>query len=244
MITSSKLTSALLISMILGSLNIFGDISLPKELIVSIGQIPIVAEPGEKGAYPDFMREMQKASGKVLKLTVKPFARSMNDAIKGKAHFHLPIIAPLSTEDLPYDLSTTNISKINFVIYSNKNNPISADSLEGKNLETDAAHTHLFPFEITPSTCASCSLKKVNAGRIDAFIFADSPSDIVIKKENFKNIRRSLYKRMDVKFVLPKGERGGAVDKFLTQYMQELRKNGAWQKYIYPYTRDYDDWQP
>ncbi len=224
--------------------DIFCETEIKEPIKVSIGQIPIVAEPGEKGAYPDFIREMAKSFDKKIIIRVRPFSRSLSSLIKGKVDIHLPIIEPLTTENLPYDMSTSNISGINFVLYANKNKPLDLENLSDKKIETDSGHTHLFPFKIEPSTCSLCSLKKVNSGRIDGFIYADSPIDPLIKKEKLNNIHRSLYRRYNVKFVLPKGSRGGPMDLFLTKAMVKLKENGIWQKHIYPYTREYDDWQP
>lgn len=41
-------------------------------------------------------------------------------------------------------------------------------------IETDVAHTPYFPFDTQPSAYILSSLKKLELGRIDGFIFADN----------------------------------------------------------------------
>ncbi len=72
-------------------------------------------------------------------------------------------------------------------------------------IETDVAHTLYFPFDTQPSADILSSLKKLELGRIDGFIFADDATDPLIKANNLQNIQRQLYRRFEVKIVLPKG---------------------------------------
>ena len=44
-------------------------------------------------------------------------------------------------------------------------------------IETDVAHTLYFPFDTQPSAYILSSLKKLELGRIDGFIFADDATD-------------------------------------------------------------------
>lgn len=46
-------------------------------------------------------------------------------------------------------------------------------NLASLNIETEPAHTDLFSFPTTGTSCIPCSLKQVVAGRVDAFLFAN-----------------------------------------------------------------------
>lgn len=69
-------------------------------------------------------------------------------------------------------------------------------------------------------------------------------SDPVVKSAGLKNVERRLYKRFDVKVVLPKGSRGGPVDKWLTEQIGKLRASGEFDKIMGPLDSPFRVWQP
>jgi polar amino acid transport system substrate-binding protein len=216
-----------------------------KVIKASFAKMPGYAESVDKGILIDFVKAIEEVLGVKIERTVVPFARSVNNAVEGEADFHLPLIKlPESkSKSLPYDYSTETIFHVNFVLYTNKSKNISTGNLKGKNLETDRAHINYFEFPIKPSAGIENSLKKVNAGRIDGFIFADFATDPVLKKLNLKNIKRQLFKRYDVKMVLKKGGRGGEVDKLLSEAIAKLKKSGEFDKIMSVLEKPYDNWQ-
>lgn len=216
-----------------------------KSLRVSIAQMPKVSEVRDKGAFPELILGLERVSGVKIQYEIVPFARSIEVVKKKQVDFHLPLIEPPIQKDFGFSLSTTLINRVNFVMYSNKSKPpLDLQKLDGLNIETDIAHVDYFPFKVVPSSCIKCSLKKVNMGRIDGFIFADETSDAIVRSEKLSAIRRQFYKRFNVKFVLQKGARGGPVDRFLTENMQKLRENGVWARTVGAFDREYEDWQP
>ncbi len=225
--------------------SLLSGICLGKEQLIkaSIGQIPVVSESAEKGVYPESVIEIEKISGIKIDIKVVPFERSLNMAIKGDADFHIPIIET-DIGDAPYFFSSEILHKMAFAIYSNKNNPIDKDHLEDKAIESDSAHVKLFPFKTIPSTCLECSLKKVNYGRIDGFVYAFFAADKVIRAEKLYNIHRELYKNYSVKALIAKTKRGKYIDQFLTKYISILKKNGTWNIYYPPEEDIYTHWQP
>jgi polar amino acid transport system substrate-binding protein len=128
--------------------------------------------------------------------------------------------------DLDYDHSTATIFHVNY------------------NIETDAAHVQYFHKTIIPSSNLESSLKKVNIGRIDGFIFADVACDPIVKSLNLSNIRRELYKRFDVKIILPKGEQGKSVDNLLTAAVGKLKSTGEYNNIMGILDTPFNDWQP
>ncbi len=150
----------------------------------------------------------------------------------------------VNKNELNYDLSTETLFYVNFVLYTNINKRINRENLKTYLIETDQAHTQLFEFNITPSTCIECSLKKLNAGRIDGFIFGDYASDPYIKKYDLHNIHRELYGVFEVKVVLPKGGRQGELDNILSEGISKLKNSGEYTKIIKFLSQPYYDWQP
>ena len=212
----------------------------------SLAKMPVYSESTEKGVLVDLVKAIATESGKKINLVVEPFARSLNNIISGKADFHMPLIAipDIDMSTLDYDYSTETIFHVNFVLYTKKGSNISIDNLPNLKVETELAHLPYFTFPIKGSSNLELSLKKVNAGRIDAFIFADFASDPLVKKNNFTNIKRDLFKVYEVKIILPKNGKGGKIDKFLSDIIAKLRANGTYDKLMKPIEVEYDNWQP
>ena len=212
----------------------------------SLAKMPVYAESPEKGVLVDFTKALAEVSGNDFNLRVVPFKRSMHNVTTRAVDFHMPLIQnpALKDADLDYDHSTTTIFHVNFVLYTNKNKPLDIKDLSGAKIETEAAHTQYFHKEIKPSSNIENSLKKVNVGRIDGFIFADNASDPIVKKLGLKNIKRQLYKRFDVKIILPKGEQDKEVDHMLTAAVEKLKQTGQYKKIMGIIDAQYNDWQP
>nr|NJM04261.1 amino acid ABC transporter substrate-binding protein [Desulfobacula sp.] len=119
----------------------------------------------------------------------------------------------------------------------------SPDNLDQFKIETENAHIAYIKEKATGSSSIENSLKKVDAGRLDGFIFADFACDPILKSQNLKNVKRTLYKRFDVKIVLPEGGKGGPVDKFLTETLDKLKANGEFAKILDPVNKEFDPWQ-
>jgi polar amino acid transport system substrate-binding protein len=213
---------------------------------VSVAQLPVVSEHKDKGVLIDFIKALERASGDKVEFQVMPFQRSMNDVQDRKVDFHMPMIQIPGTETGTdqFDYSTESIFHVNFVLYSTKGLDITPANVSKFRIETDAAQTGYLSFPVAPSTNIEGSLKKVDAGRIDGYIYADAAADPIVKRENLTHIKRQLYKRFDVKAVLPKGERGGATDKFLSETIAKLIKSGEMAKIMGRIDVPFDNWQP
>ncbi len=220
------------------------EVMLPKVIHASVAEMPNFADLNKKGPFCDYLRDLESISGARIDFKVYPFKRSLDNVVKGRYDFHAPLIEPLNTKHLPFSFSTVTLTTVNFIIYSNKNDPLDINNLKGKILETDFSHEYLFPHKVTPSTCIICSIRKVNVGRIDGFIYSDIPVDQMIKTEKLTNIHRSLYGKFNVKFVIQKNSQGGPVDQFLTKYVTMMKETGRFEHYPTLQPRIYEDWQP
>lgn len=212
----------------------------------SLAQMPVYAESRDKGVLVDFIKALEKVSGDKIEYQVVPFPRSMNDVQEKAVDFHLPLIQIPGSEKGTdkFDYSTETIFHVNFTLYSGKDIHISPETASKFKVETEAAHTAYFNFAVQPSSNLEGSLKKVDAGRLDAFVFADFASDPIVRQNKLTNIKRQLYKRFDVKIVLPQGGRGGATDKFLSDAIGKLVKSGEMAKIMGPIDAPFDNWQP
>ncbi len=218
---------------------------LAKDLKGSLAKMPVYAESPDKGVLVDLVKAIAAETGNKISIQVVPFKRSMNYVINKKVDFHMPLIKNPEVADakLPYDHSTATIFHVNFVLYSNKNKPLDLKNLGQYKIETEAAHVQYFPFKAAPSSDIASSLKKVDAGRIDGFIFADNACDPLVKKLGLKNLKRQLYKVFDVKIILAKGQQGGDVDKFFSSAIEKLKAKGEYVKIMGKIDQKYNDWQ-
>jgi polar amino acid transport system substrate-binding protein len=217
-----------------------------KSFKASLAQMPVYAETKDKGVLVDLVKAIAEVSGASIEMQVVPFNRSIADVSAKAVHFHLPLIKSTigDASKLAFDYSTETIFHVNFTLYTNKNKPLDPKKLKGFNIETDLAHLQYFDFPINPSTSIEASLKKVEAGRIDGFIFADAASDPIIKAQGLKNLKRELYQVFDVKIVLPKGEGGKEVDTFLFGVIKKLRASGKLQSIMGAVDKPFESWQP
>lgn len=231
---------------ILLSIFLLAPPSYARDFKASLAQMPVFAESRDKGVSVDLVKAIARVSGATITYELAPFKRSLQNVIDGEVDFHIPLIKnPTVSEDsLNYDYGTTVIHHVNFVLFTNKDKPVDMNKLADYQIETDAAHVKYFPFKITPSSDITASLRKVNAGRIDGFIFADSVSDPIIKKEQLSNIKRQLYKVFDSMFVLPKGKKGGETDQMLSAAMKKLADQGELKNIVRVIDQPYDPWQP
>lgn len=153
---------------------------------------------------------------------------------------------------LKYDYSSAVLAKIVFVLYANKAKPISVDDLKAGNakgyrIETDSAHVDHFSFAIAPSSSIDASLKKLDSGEIDGFVFSQGSTDVALKRLGLKNVSRQYYDTFSGVFLLQKGGRGGPIDAMITDGLAKIKANGKYQEIMGPYTAGaskYIEWQP
>jgi polar amino acid transport system substrate-binding protein len=209
-----------------------------KDLKASLPLLPPLVENADKGILVDLVKAIDEAypDGSIV-IGVYPFKRSMQNVTSGAADFHMPILFnPDVPEDkLDFQHSTETLFKVVFVLYTNKGNKeINPKNVDKFKIETDRAHVGYFNFPIQPSDSIEGSLKKVDMGRIDGFIFAMPETDAALNKLGLKNINRWEYKTFEVKAVLPKGEKGKEIDEILTTSIEKLKQNGKYNQIMGP----------
>jgi ABC-type amino acid transport substrate-binding protein len=158
--------------------------------------------------------------------------------------------APTRLRSQNYDYSTTPLYNLAFVLYTNKSKSVDMADLKkgntkGYNIDTDTSNTSNFEFNCAATANIEQSLRKVDAGTIDGLLYSQTNTDPVLKKAGFKNIRRQLYDTYEVVFALPKGARGGPLDKALTEGIRKLKESGKFDRLMGPLisTARYSDWQ-
>ena len=175
-----------------------------------------------------------------------PFKRSIRNAATGQADFHFPLI--LDRDDVSNDndfnhgfsYSTMPLIQITFILYTRTDNPLDLNKLSEYRIATFGGHANLFPFPVEEDYSIEGSLMKLNTGRIDGYIFADSGGDPTLLELGLTGIKRQLYKVYDVHAVLPISAAGKETDKFITEVATRLASEelpAMWK------LQEYVDWQ-
>ncbi len=204
---------------------------------MSIAKLPQIAESPEKGVFPNFVRAMNAAGLTNFEMVVVPFPRSLRMVSGGQSVAHFPFLDPENGVSPGDDLmfSSEPLYNVTFALYTHADKPVSMDDLATANLETEASHVEFFDFSIEGSTCLECSLQKVEKGRIDGFIFSEVESDGLIDTAGLTNIRKEVYHKYPVKFVLKAGDT--KTDAHLTQALQAMKDSGELAELLAPLIR-------
>lgn len=205
--------------------------------------------------FTKIIKTMAEVEGKTVSVQVLPFARAVYMMETKQADIESTEIQnpdKAKWAGLKYDYSTAEVLKIVFVLFTNKAKPVAVADLKGGNakgykIETDTAHTGYFPFATIASTSIDASLKKLDSGEIDGFIFSQGSTDPALKRLGYKNIARQYYDTFSGGFLLQKGGRGGPIDSWLSDGLAKLKANGKYQEIVGPYAATaskYVEWQP
>lgn len=228
----------------------------PKDLTASLALLPGVIDSPDKGPFVDLVKAIAGVytEGKI-KIETYPFARSIDNVVKGKADFHIPTVRnrAISVPSLPYRFTTEKIGSVAFVIYSNSERPLTKKMLQdamaqkGKfpyTIEVVPGIEQQFGFPGTSSVDLTSSLQKVQKKRIDALVWAQEEADNALKNLKIKTVRREHWMDYEDSIIIAKGPHGDAVDKILSNALKKLRASKQLQPLYAKVHRPYDDWQP
>lgn len=194
---------------------------------------------------PSYIRRIGEITNNAVEMKIYPFQRSIKSLEKQREHAHVPLIysTNLDTPDSPYRFSTATLWYVNFVLYTHKSKSVDLDEIDQLELLTDTAHTKIFDFKVKGVTGMEGAIQMVNKNRVDGLIFADSVIDPIIKAQNLKNVRRTLFKTYDVKALILRGENAEYVDKMIAAGVEEVFRTGEIATFKVD-SGPYQTWQP
>lgn len=199
-------------------------------LTVSLAQLPVHAESTESGTLVNLVKAIDRVMGTKSVILVEPFPRSIDNVKSGKADYHLPELKSdhYGIDELGIKLSSETIFKVPFVIYYHNSVSDIKALLNSNQIYTLATHSKYFGFEVSSASCLECSLKKVNAARLKAFVFAMWESDKIVKENKLNNIKRHLFNTFDVRAIINDDENYVKIDRYLTTAIRRLKESGKW----------------
>jgi polar amino acid transport system substrate-binding protein len=227
-----------------------------QSLTASLAELPGLAETSGKGAFVDFVKAMDEVYTEgTINIVINPFARSIDNAITGKADFHMPIFKnpQVPVSKLPYGYITETIGKTAFVLYSNVDKPITAKMIKEAlakggqfpyKIETGNGVETNYNFPLLKTDSIEQSFQKLKAKRIDALLWAQEEADIVLKQLRIKTVYRAHMNDFNDTLLIRKGPEGEKLDKILSAIIVRLRKAGKLDELFLKIHKPYDDWQP
>lgn len=234
---------------IFAGMNVWGQTNL----VASIAQFPDLSETAEKGTFIDMVKAIDRVYREGnIQIGVYPFARSIENVLRGDADFHIPMFRnPEIDESSLFFINVPEpTGQVTLVIYSHKNKPITRDVI-AKAMAAGGTFPYvievgmdfMFPFKTAGTNDIEQSLRKVQAGRIDAFIWPPE-GDLIVKALKLGNLRRDVYGVFDDTIMVPKTPRGEEVAKLLDAALKELKKQGQLKQYHDRVHLKYEPWQP
>lgn len=227
-----------------------------KDILASLPLLPGVIDNNEKGFFVDIIKAIDDVYTEGnIKINVYDASRALDEVLNGNSDFYLPSIRnnTIDQTKLNYATSTAKMGSVSFVVYSNVNKKLTAKMLNDAakadkkipfNISAPPGIESQFPFDYTGSGDVKSVLQKVDAGRIDGFIWAQEEADNVIKELKLKNVYRSLYYDFDDVFIIKKGDKGKEIDKTISECIDKLRASGKLEEIHKKAHVPYVDWQP
>ncbi|MBN1984166.1 MAG: hypothetical protein JW795_21730 [Chitinivibrionales bacterium] len=230
-------------------------IASARDIKVTVGHIPGLADSPEKGTFIELLKAMDEAyaEGKFI-ISVYPFPRSIANVIEGQADFHIPLVSDprVDMDTVPYRFASTPMGTVSIVLYSTTNKQLTKEMILKAakqkpfpySIELNRGSEIYYDFPTIPSSEIITSYRKLEIARIDAFMGAQEEGDAMCRELKLKNVRRELWEAKPDLFVIPKGPKGDEIDKIIAETMKKIIQNGK-QKEIYSKIHlPYDNWQP
>lgn len=223
----------------------------PTHFSAYLGLLPGLIDSNGTGPFVDLVKAIAGLDdGVEVSVMVYPMSRATRSVVVGEADFNLPALRnPYIDESmLPYRFSSASFGKVTHVLYSNSAAPITPAMVLGyeytkRDLLIEGV-TDFWPFSVKRSLSLEQSLGKLSRGRIDAFLWAQEEADFTLRKMGLTNIHRVYFGEFDDVFIIPKGPKGDAVDRFLSQSIERLRASGQLDKIYSGIHGPYQEWQP
>jgi hypothetical protein len=217
-----------------------------KEYKVSIKQLP-----GLSDMFVKNVNTVLEATGNKAIIEIASPGKSEFLIISKKVDLEYPSIYITNMKkgaDLKYDFSSVTLGKIPFVLYTNKDNPVDVEKIKKDhqtkfNIEVEPSLYGKIDYEFFQTTNMEASFKKLSVSKIDGYITVQATGDMYLKKSGLKNIKRQLWNEYDWTFSLPKGSKGGEVDKMLIEGINKLKASGKYSS-LAGSESGYEEWQP
>lgn len=187
-----------------------------------------------------------------LEVVRVPFARSIVELGRGNLDAHLPIkydsddlhgaenyMLQFGTPLTAFEYNNENLFKVNFVIITREENPLTIDQAFNANVLTDISHVAFFKDKFGPSHCMKCSLADVQNGLLDGYLFEEETLIYTLQTMDFVDYRSNAFGLYDVRFLVQKNQHGKQVKVRLDKAVAQLKATGEFDKLMGPLIAKY-----
>ena len=214
--------------------------------------IPGMVDSAEEGHVIDLIKAIAATyTGGKFVIHPAPLARVESDLVNGTTDAFVPDLRLADESQLKYRFSTESIGKVHFILYSRKTAPVRAKDIQQAQGKSPADFPYTIETIVIPwgfptieFTDLTSAFKKLDAGHIHAFIWAQEEADAELRRLGLKNIVREEFRAFEDVFAVTGGPRGDFVDNILSKCIRQLRNSGELQRLYSRIHRPYDPWQP
>lgn len=212
--------------------------------------LPVILENPNSGPFPDLLKTINKYYPEgTISISIEPVKRVYLDVNNKKADFRFPIMKVHEGADnfTPYQFSKEMLGMVSFVIYTFKDKPLSKENIQNhSNLNKYIIEAPPVNWGFSTKSVVNLeqSLQKLNAGRIDAVIWAQEEADYIVKKYKLNQLRRAHFNDYPDVLFLSCNKRGDFVNAALSKAIIAARASGELQKAYSKVHKPYQDWQP
>jgi polar amino acid transport system substrate-binding protein len=236
-----------------------GPMALPRaanapDLLAEAMLLPGLVNSATDGPMIELLQAMAGAyTGGTMRISAYPVGRVNVDMESGAADLALAFIRlrPDADAKLAYRYSTTGYGQVTFVLYSRRAARLRPQDVEQAKSKAAGA----FPYKIESAlfdwgfptfqfTDMASAFRKLEAGHIDAFLWAQEEADAELRQQGLKDIVREAFGTYDDVLAIPRGARGDFVDTIITSTLNSLRASGKLQQIYRKIHLPYDPWQP
>jgi ABC-type amino acid transport substrate-binding protein len=230
------------------------------EILVGAGLIPGMVNSSTDGLMVDLIKAMAEtyqsgvggaSKGGSMVIKAMTLGRLDVDLVEGSVDITMPYIRMKPEDDAQFKYRFTKqaYGNVAFVLYSRKAAPVTVEALKS------AAGQQPFPykvesteyewgFPVTQFLSFESAFKKLSAGRIDAFIWAQEEADEELRRQGDKGIVRELYGVYEDVFAVQRNARGDFVEKVYDQVLDAMRRSGKLKALYSKIHLPFDPWQP
>lgn len=214
--------------------------------------LPGLVDSAGKGPVIDLINAIAATytGGKFI-IQPAPLARVVSDLVNGTTDAFVPDLRLPDENQRKYRFSTESIGKVHFVLYSRKTAALRTKDIQQAQGKPPGdfpytIETVLIPwgFPTIDFTDLTSAFKKLDAGHINAFLWAQEEADAELRRLGLNNIVREEFRAFEDVFAVTKGPRGDFVDNILSNGIRQLRESGELQRLYSRIHRPYDPWQP
>ena len=224
------------------------------KLIASLAEIPGLANAaGTEGVLVEIVKAIDEVYEGDIEIRVAPFVRSLQNVMQGRADFHIPgwvEFTPDPSKSYPLARVPYPLGKVEMVLYSNAAKPISKKDIDSAMAKggpfpyvIEVGVQEMFNFPTAPSNDTIQSLKKVQAGRIDGYLWPPE-ADVNVRELNLNRIHREFLALYDDPIIVQNSERGVEVSEILDKALRKLDAQGRLEGLHAQMHMPYQKWQP